>query len=249
MRGAEHGVSCELPVCPIDMVSGDGVRMISVIIPALNEEKALPATLARVLEQARGCEIIVVDGGSTDATCATARSFSGVELLTAPRGRASQMNAGARVAGGSWLLFLHADTLLPQDGLARIAALPETVRAGCFRHRFSGEHLGIRFVSWLHNLRCACTGVIYGDQAMFIRRSLFESLGGFPDVDVLEDLIFGERLARLARPTVIPVEVVNDSRKFVKMGVLRSFVRVLAILVCYELRLPLRARAFFDPVR
>src|SRR5215468_22328 len=231
------------------MVSGDGVRMISVIVPALNEEKALPATLARVLEQARGCEIIVVDGGSTDATCAIARSFPGVELLIAPRGRASQMNAGARVAGGGWLLFLHADTLLPHDGLARIAALPETVRAGCFRHRFSGEHLGIRFMSWLHNLRCACTGVIYGDQAMFIRRSLFESLGGFPDVDALEDLIFGERLARLARPTVIPVEVVNDSRKFVKMGVFRSFVRVVAILVCYELRLPLWARAFFDPVR
>ena len=231
------------------MVSGSAVRMISVIIPALNEEKALPATLARVLEQARACEIIVVDGGSTDATCATARSFAGVDLLVAPRGRASQMNAGARVARGGWLLFLHADSLLPHDGLARIAALPETVRAGCFRQRFSGEHVGLRFVSWLHNLRCSWTGVMYGDQAMFIRRSLFESLGGFPDVDVLEDLIFGERLARLARPTVIPAEVVADSRKFLRMGVFRSFVRVLAILVCYELRLPLRARAFFDPVR
>jgi len=231
------------------MVSGSGVRMISVIIPALNEEQALPATLARVLEQAHGGEIIVVDGGSIDATCATARSFPGVDLLIAPRGRASQMNAGARVARGDWLLFLHADTLLPHDGLARIAALPETVRAGGFRHRFSGEHLGIRFVSWLHNLRCSWTGVMYGDQAMFIRRSLFESLGGFPDVDVLEDLIFGERLVRLARPTILPAEVVADSRKFAKVGVLRSFVRVLAILVCYELRLPLPARSFFDAIR
>src|SRR5262249_49660565 len=132
------------------MVSSSGVRMISVIIPALNEEQALPATLARVLEQAHGGEIIRVDGGSSAG--APARSFPGVDLLIAPRGRACQMNAGARVARGDWLLFLHADTLLPHDGLARIAALPETVRAGGFRHRFSGEHLGIRFVSWLHNL-------------------------------------------------------------------------------------------------
>ena len=93
--------------------------MISIVLPALNEERALPATLARVCEQAGAREAIVVDGGSADATVAIARSFPGVEVIQAPRGRARQMNAGARVARGEWLVFLHADTLLPPDGLAR----------------------------------------------------------------------------------------------------------------------------------
>jgi hypothetical protein len=90
---------------------------------------------------------------------------------------------------------------------------------------------------------------MYGDQAMFVRRRVFESLGGFPDVDHLEDVIFSERLARLARPTLVPAEVVTDSRKFMKMGVFRSLGRCLAILLCYELRLPIPARRFFAPIR
>ncbi len=222
--------------------------MISIVIPALNEERALPGTLARVIEQAGAYEAIVVDGGSTDATCALARR-PGVRLIQAPRGRARQMNAGARVARGEWLLFLHADTLLPRDGLARIAALPRDVDAGCFEQRFSGADWRLALISRLHNFRCRRTGVMYGDQAMFVRRRVFESLGGFPDVEHLEDVIFTERLARRGRPTVVSAEVVTDSRKFVKMGILRSLGRCLVILLCYELRLPVPARAFFAPIR
>jgi len=223
--------------------------MISIVIPALNEERALPATLARVFEQAGDAQVIVVDGGSEDTTRAIACGFAGVTHIEAPRGRARQMNAGARLARGDWLLFLHADTLLPRDGLARIAALPEDALAGCFRQRFSGDDWRLRLVSRLHNFRCRCTGVMYGDQAMFVRRRVFESLGGFPDVDVLEDVVFTDRLARLGRPTLVPAEVVTDARKFVRMGVFRSLARCLAILVCYELRLPIPARSFFSPIR
>jgi rSAM/selenodomain-associated transferase 2 len=223
--------------------------MISIVIPALNEEQALPGTLARVFEQAGELEAIVVDGGSDDATRAIARGHAGVKLIAAPRGRARQMNAGARATRGDWLLFLHADTLLPRDGLARIAALPEEVAAGCFEQRFSGDDWRLRLISRLHNFRCRRTWVMYGDQAMFVRRRVFESLGGFPDVDHLEDVIFSERLARLARPTLVPAEVVTDSRKFMKMGVFRSLGRCLAILLCYELRLPIPARRFFAPIR
>jgi rSAM/selenodomain-associated transferase 2 len=223
--------------------------MISIVIPALNEERALPATLARVLEQAGPFEVVVVDGASSDATAAIARSFPGVAVIQAPRGRARQMNAGARLARGEWLLFLHADTLLPADGLARIAGLPRDARAGCFRQRFSGDDWRLAAISRLHNFRCRLTGVIYGDQAMFVRRSVFEALGGFPEVEILEDVVFTERLAALGRPTLVPAEVVTDSRKFVQMGVLRSLGRCVAILLCYELRLPIPARAFFSPIR
>jgi hypothetical protein len=159
------------------------------------------------------------------------------------------MNAGAGLARGEWLLFLHADTLLPGDGLARIAALPREVEAGCFRQRFSGDDWRLRFVSWLHNFRCERTRVMYGDQAMFVRRRLFERLGGFPAVEILEDVVFSERLGALERPILMSDPVVTDSRKFVQMGVFRSLLRCIAILLCYELRLPIPARSFFHPVR
>jgi rSAM/selenodomain-associated transferase 2 len=223
--------------------------VISIVIPALDEEKALPATLAGALAQPGDFELIVVDGGSTDATRTIAAADPRVRLVLAPRGRAAQMNAGAGLARGEWLLFLHADTLLPGDGLARIAALPREVEAGCFRQRFSGDDWRLRFVSWLHNFRCERTRVMYGDQAMFVRRRLFERLGGFPAVEILEDVVFSERLGALARPILMSDPVVTDSRKFVQMGVFRSLLRCIAILLCYELRLPIPARSFFHPVR
>jgi rSAM/selenodomain-associated transferase 2 len=225
--------------------------MISVIVPTLNEERALPATLAALLRHAGDYEVIVVDGGSVDRTLEITRADPRVQVMAAPRGRARQMNAGAAVARGEWLLFLHADTRLPDCALQRLNALEAdaAVQAGGFRHRFSGSAWSLRLVSRLHNLRCRITRVFYGDQAMFVRRALFTHLGGFPDEPILEDLLFGERLRRLTRPVLLDDYVVTDSRKFEQAGVWLSLCRVLAILLCHELGLAIPARRFFANVR
>ncbi len=223
--------------------------MISIVIPAYNEEKALPATLARVFAQDRDSEVIVVDGGSRDATHEIVRTDTRVQLITAPKGRASQMNAGARRAHGEWLLFLHADTHLPDGALAAIANLPDDVQAGGFRHCFSGNDWRLRLISWLDNLRCHWTRVFYGDQALFVRRELFERLGGFPEDHLLEDVVFGERLRKRTQPRLLDLHVTTDARKFAQMGIWKSLGRVALILTCHELRLPIPADTFFRDVR
>jgi rSAM/selenodomain-associated transferase 2 len=223
--------------------------VISVVVPTYNEERALPATLARVLAQPGHYEVIIADGGSRDRTQAVASAHPNVRWLVAPKGRASQMNAGANDARGDWLLFLHADTLLPEDALAAIAALDGAVGAGGFRHRFSGSDPRLRAISWADNLRCRLTRVFYGDQALFVRRTLFERLGGFPEDHPLEDVVFCERLNRLTRPQLLDAYVVTDARKFLQMGVWKSLGRVAWILTCHELRLPIPAREFFKDVR
>ena len=222
--------------------------MISIVIPVLDEEKALPATLASVLAQRGAFEVVVVDGGSRDATCSTARASPGVRLIAASRGRGVQMNAGARSARGEWLLFLHGDTVLPAGALEAIAALPLPVVAGCFRQSFNHPHPLLSIISRLHNWRCARTRIMYGDQAMFVRRTVFERLGGFPEAD-LEDVKLSERLREYAAPVLLPETVVTDARKFLAHGILRSFIRIVLILLCHQFRLPLAGRRFLEPVR
>lgn len=225
--------------------------MISVVIPAYNEERALPQTLERLFSQLGEFEVILVDGGSADATRRIARRYPGVRLVDAARGRASQMNAGASMARGEWLLFLHADTLLPENGLARIAELPRHVSAGGFRHRFSGSGFGLAFVSLVDNIRCNWSRIIYGDQAMFIRRALFFRLGGFPPVERLEDVHFCEQLVKSVRPVLLDQAVTTDARKFIQQGVWKSLARVLIILFCVNCgrRIPAAGLRFFEDVR
>jgi rSAM/selenodomain-associated transferase 2 len=225
--------------------------MISVIIPAYNEEKALPETLDRLVRQPGDYEVIVVDGGSTDRTSAIAHAEPRARVVMAPKGRASQMNAGAGRAAGEILLFLHADTLLPDGALARLNRMEADglVQAGGFRHRFSGSDWRLALISFLNNFRCVRSRIIYGDQALFVRRALFERLGGFPEQPILEDVAFCEKLLRVTEPILLAPPVLTDSRKFVQMGVWRSFVRVLLIILHVQFRLPVLPRAFFQDVR
>jgi rSAM/selenodomain-associated transferase 2 len=246
--------------------------MVSVIIPTYNEEKALPETLRALFAQPGEYEVIHVDGCSSDRTCAIARSFGfvesaadrnriaepsregmGVSRLTvhAPKGRASQMNEGARVACGAWLLFLHADTILPPGAIQRLNELARQteVRAGGFMHQFSGDDWRLKLISFLDNVRCIRSRIIYGDQALFVRRTLFEQLGGFPHQLILEDVAFCEQLIKVTTPILLSPPVITDARKFLKMGIWSSFVRVLLIILHVEFRLPTLPRSFFQDVR
>ncbi len=226
--------------------------VISVIIPAYNEEKALPATLDQFQHQSGPFELIVVDGGSTDRTCDIVTGSPEIRLVHAPKGRASQMNEGARLAQGEWLLFLHADTLLPPNALRRLADFETTsiCQAGGFRHWFTGADWRLSLISILDNYRCKRTRVIYGDQAMFVRRALFHQLGGFPNLPILEDVAFCEKLLTVTNPVILDEYVLTDSRKFVTMGIWRSLARVLGIIIRLELGRPVAAtHPFFQDVR
>lgn len=246
--------------------------MISVVIPTYNEEKALPKTLQALFAQPGSFEIILVDGGSTDRTLTIATSCGFADLtgdcggssligrftihasrhiLSAPKGRASQMNAGAKEARGEWLLFLHADTILPDGAIQRLNDLEsdQSVQAGGFMHQFSGDDWRLRLISFLDNFRCIRSLIIYGDQALFVRRALFEELGGFPNQPILEDVAFCERLIKRTSPLILSPPVVTDARKFIKMGIWRSFVRVLLIILHVEFSLPVLPRRFFQDVR
>jgi rSAM/selenodomain-associated transferase 2 len=225
--------------------------MISVIIPTLNEEKLLPLTLGQVLNQTGDYEVMVVDGGSVDRTCEIAEATRRVQVLRTPKGRAVQMNTGARVATGEWLLFVHADTLLPMGALAHLNGLETdtAIQAGGFMHQFSGQNWQLKLLSALNNIRCRWSRIIYGDQALFIRRTLFKQVGGFPEERFLEDVLFARRLVRITRPILLSPPVVTDCRKFVQMGIWRSVARATLLLLFVELHLPILSRTFFREVR
>ncbi len=225
--------------------------MVSVIIPTLNEEKALRATLEDLFHQTGLYEVIVVDGGSSDRTREIAEADPRLRFVSAPKGRAVQMNTAARMACGEWLLFLHADTLLPKSAICRLNNLENdhTYQAGGFRHRFSGVDWRLKVISGLDNVRARLTGIIYGDQALFVRRQLFELMNGFPEQPVLEDLLICKKLKRVVRPVLLDQYVITDARKFVQMGIWRSFARCLLILLCHILHFPFLPQRFFTDIR
>jgi rSAM/selenodomain-associated transferase 2 len=234
--------------------------MVSVIIPAYNEEKALPQTLRALFVQPGEYEVILVDGGSRDRTGAIVQEFtlslqssalSTMRLIKAPKGRASQMNAGAKEARGEWLLFLHADTILPDGAIQRLNNMESQteIRAGGFMHQFSCDDWRLRLISFLDNVRCIRSRIVYGDQALFVRRELFEKLDGFPNQPILEDVAFCEKLIKVTTPLLLSPPVMTDARKFLKLGVWSSFMRVLLIILHVEFRLPILPRSFFQDVR
>lgn len=209
------------------------MEKLSIIIPVLNEAPIIDQTLARLqLLRERGHELIVVDGGSTDGTVERARPLAD-RVIDAQRGRAYQMNAGARVARGEVLLFLHADTQLPPDADRLIV---DDLRAsgqtwGRFDIRIDGEHPLLLVVAWLMNRRSRLTSVCTGDQAIFVRRDVFTELGGYPAIDLMEDIALSKLLRRRNAPLRIQAAVVTSDRRWKRGGVWRT------VLLMWWLRL------------
>lgn len=194
---------------------------LSIIVPVLNEGGHIARKLSLLQPlRRRGVEVVVVDGGSRDDTLEQAYDWAD-QLISAPRGRASQMNAGARAASGQILLFLHADTVLPQWAHERVfeALAPFTEAWGRFDVHIDSPLLMLEVVSWAMNTRSRWTGVATGDQAMFMHRSLFERMGGFPDLPLMEDIAMSRLLKRHAPPVCLRECVRTSARRWEKHGV------------------------------
>jgi rSAM/selenodomain-associated transferase 2 len=196
---------------------------LSVIIPVWMEAGSVTATLRALRPiRAHGHEVIVVDGGSTDGTGDLARPLCD-RVVSSEKGRAVQMNAGAAVARGELLLFLHADTRLPHNALDHLAGFFRSRRAwGRFDVRLSGQRPVFRMIAWFMNQRSRLTGICTGDQAMFVRRDVFEALAGFHPMPLMEDVEFSRRLCLVSRPFCIKEPVVTDSRRWEKYGTWRT---------------------------
>lgn len=192
---------------------------LSIIVPVLNEADAIVPMLRglqRWREQAH--EVIVVDGGSTDDTAMLAAPYCD-RVITASKGRASQMNAGAAMAGGEVLVFVHADTQLPGDATEHLQRFVDSPAAwGRFDVRLSGERLLFRTIAWFMNQRSRLTGIATGDQAIFVRRLIFEEVGGFEPLPLMEDVALSRRLLALSKPYCVPSKVITDSRRWEQVG-------------------------------
>ncbi len=199
-----------------------GGPFITVVIPTLNEAHRIAGALAGLSAAAGDIEIIVADGGSQDGTQSAARR-SGAAVIDAPRGRALQQNAGAAQARGRVLLFLHADTRLPEDFADQVFELlmDPRVALGAFRFKSDWDCRPMRCIELAVHLRCALFHLPYGDQAFFLRKPLFEQVGGFPAVPVAEDLLLVRRLARRGRIALAPGAAVTSSRRWRSSGMLR----------------------------
>lgn len=216
--------------------AADGVRAVrrlSVVLPVLDEADAIAAQLAALQPlRARGHEIVVVDGGSRDGTPALAAPFAD-RIVTAPRGRAAQMNAGAAAATGDALLFLHADTRLPPDADSLVLAALARRAWGRFDVRIDGAHPLLRVVGAAMNLRSRLTAVATGDQAMFCTRAAFDRAGGFPPLPLMEDVALSKRLRRLGRPACLCERVVTSGRRWERHGVVRTVVLMWRLRFAY----------------
>lgn len=206
--------------------------LLSIVIPVRNEALALPLLLADLAElRHAGAELIVVDGGSSDATRALAAGGADRVIETAA-GRALQMNAGAAVARGEYLWFVHADTRVAAASIRRLLeVLQGRPLWGRFDVRLSGSGLALRLIGTMINLRSRLTGVASGDQGIFVERSAFEALGGYAPIGLMEDLELSRRLKRRARPCCLRPPLLTSSRRWEERGVWRT------VLLMWRLRL------------
>lgn len=224
----------------------------SIIIPVLNEEAVLEAQLTSLMEQCTSsdCELLIVDGGSSDSTVAIAQRYG--RVICAPRGRASQMNAGAAVANGDIFIFLHADTRLPTHALQAIDSVlkkPEVI-GGAFRIKFDEMSLAYLAVAWTTNLRSRLFHIFTGDQAYFMRATSFRAINGYPEQPLMEDLAIISRLRSIGRFILMPQYVITSARRHQKIGLLRSVLFMWYLRMLYRFGTsPTRLQQMYSDIR
>jgi rSAM/selenodomain-associated transferase 2 len=225
------------------------VSPISIVVPARNEASNISATLAPLQAwRQRGHEVVVVDGGSVDATASLARPLCDRLLRTAP-GRATQMNAGAAAASGSLLVFLHADSVLPLDAEAKLSLLSrgDNDYWGRFDVRLDAPAAIYRLIETSMNWRSRLTGIATGDQAIFVSRSLFEKVDGYPRIALMEDVALSATLRRRRRPICLTMCVKTSARRWQRDGVATTVLKMWCLRTAFSLGVsPTRLRAIYD---
>lgn len=225
---------------------------ISVIVPTLNEADAIVRVLLPLQAwRAAGHEIIVVDGNSADATRGLASPLADYCVAAGP-GRAAQLNAGARIASGSLLLFLHADTSLPPTALTTLTALSRerTALWGRFDVSLAAPGFPFRLIETTMNLRSRLTGVATGDQALFVTRGLFERVGGFPSIALMEDVALSKRLRHEQWPCCLRARVRTSARRWQREGIIRTVIMMWGLRFAYFCGVsPVRLQAMYERKR
>ncbi|HBO68804.1 MAG TPA: glycosyl transferase [Deltaproteobacteria bacterium] len=227
------------------MQTPDRFPGISVIIPALNENGAILAAI-RSARAAGAGEVIVADGGSTDGTVEAARSHAD-RVISSPPGRGRQMNAGARVSGGKILLFLHADTTLPESSLAGVlrALSREEVVGGAFRVRLGvsadapfARRIALRITGGMIGIRSRLFRSFTGDQAIFLRREAFVRIGGYPEIPLMEDVELSRRMTLAGKTVLLPCRLTTSARRWEEHGTARTILRMWRLRIAYRLGMP-----------
>ncbi|GAX36358.1 TIGR04283 family arsenosugar biosynthesis glycosyltransferase [Nodularia sp. NIES-3585] len=219
---------------------------ISIIIPTFNEAANIENAIA-CTQPSTNVELIVVDGGSQDNTVSIAQSL-GVKVISSPPGRAAQMNCGAIAASGDILLFLHADTRLPAgfDNMVRNALQQPKTVAGAFSLQIDADHWTLRWVEKGVNWRSRVYHMPYGDQAIFLTTEIFQKIGNFPNLPIMEDFELIRRLKRTGKISIIPVPVITSARRWLKKGVFHTTLLNQIVIIAYFLGVsPERIRSWY----
>jgi rSAM/selenodomain-associated transferase 2 len=211
----------------------------SIIIPTLNEEKTIASCLLPLQPLRNNCEIIIVDAGNASSNFPHAHLAD--KIISSKKGRARQMNLGASHAGGDVLIFLHADTYLPDNALQLIEQHLDSKQWGRFDIQLSGDHFMLKVIAWMMNRRSRLTGIATGDQTIFVTRQAFAATGRYPEIALMEDIALSKALKKISPPLCLDAKVTSSGRRWEHFGVYRT------ILLMWTLRL----RYFFntDPQR
>lgn len=224
--------------------------MISVIVPIYNEEKILAKNSLHFQALSHKAELIFVDGGSLDKSRQIAKKYG--QVLMTKKGRACQLNYGAGYAQEDIVLFLHADTVIVQDTLMSIedAVRNKSYIGGCLTQRIDKESFAYRLIESFGNIRARVTKVFYGDQGIFIRKDIFSKMSGFPEVPIMEDVIFTKNLRRQGETTVIPDRIIVSPRRWDKAGIVKTMFLYTLIDILFWLRFPLdKIKKLYDDSR